>query len=70
MGRMGLAVTTSQMAHRSSNKQQRNDGEKTARMRLTSQALLPIVSALLLAISPLAQPAVEESACMLTRLNQ
>ena len=63
MGRMGVGSTTSQIAHRSSNKQQRSDGEKTARMRLTSQALLPIVSALLLAVSPLAQSAVGESAC-------
>ena len=32
-------------------------------MKLTSQALFPVVSAFLLAISPLAQPAVGEAAC-------
>ena len=63
MGRMGIGSTALQIAHRSTDKKQRNGGEKTARMTLTSQTLLPIVSAFFVVISLLAQPAVGESAC-------
>ena len=63
MGRMGIGSTASQIAHRSTDKRQRNEGEKTARMTLTSQTFLPIVSALFVVISLLAQPAVGESTC-------